>query len=355
MQEAKAVIEECRRERGFFASTERYREFWIRDIAFSEDALLRLGYAVPVRRQFEEAFKRQRGNGEIPAVISPRWRSVLTQQFQSWTSDSDILLLIGCCVYAEAMDDWHFLEENSAALERCLGSVEGRRNQSGFIVGMDWRDAVPNYLGRCLLSNQVLLVRMYRSLRREKDAEELKSKIRDVFFSPSLGFYADSVWWDHGELRNDLTFDSFGNSLAILEDVYADSSTKVATQFRRAWSPFGQRNISPPLGIERSRAITSLEGARAFLRNGAIFRNRRDHYQNSAIWPFVEKCVISALVKVGSIEEAERMFEAMLKRRGMSEWYDPRTGNPKGSEGQLMSAASILEAARIVVGGGSGT
>ena len=92
----------------------------------------------------------------------------------------------------------------------------------------------------------------------------------------------------------------------------------------------------------------SLEGMNVFIRYVAIFRNRPGSYQNSTIWPFIEGRVIAALIMMGLREEAERMFEATVNRKGISEWYDPRTGEPRGSNGQLMSAASIIEAGRIL-------
>jgi hypothetical protein len=345
IEEAKRIIEKCRLEGGFHASTNQYPEFWMRDLVFSEDALLGLGYQDTIKRHFGEFLSRQRESGQLPTVVSTTWRQIYSQRFQFWVADGEILFLIGSRKYAQFTGDRDFLERNAAAIDRCLKFVEARLNQSGFVPGLDWRDAVPNYTGKCLLANQVLLLQMYECLREDEKASRLRSSINEVFFSSDHGFYADCVWWKGADLNREFRFDSFGNALAILHEVATKSRAKsVAEAFEGAKSQFGYRNIFPPLKIDRFLFASSLKNMDAFLRNQATFRNRPNYYQNSTIWPFVESRIVRTFAKLGLNDEADRAFKTMLNRVGFNEWYSPLTGEPRGSREQLWTAAAILEA-----------
>ncbi len=54
--------------------------------------------------------------------------------------------------------------------------------------------------------------------------------------------------------------------------------------------------------------------------------------------------IFLAFRKAGLKEEAERIFGMMLRHERFNEWYSPLTGEPKGSEQQLWTATSLLEA-----------
>ena len=51
-QQARAVIDACRTETGFVASTQSYRQLWLRDLVYSEDALLRFWVRSGCRESF---------------------------------------------------------------------------------------------------------------------------------------------------------------------------------------------------------------------------------------------------------------------------------------------------------------
>jgi glycogen debranching enzyme len=342
---AREVIERCRKADGFLASAHLYRDFYMRDLVFSEEALLRLGHQETVKKQFELFLSRQREDGQIPTLVKVLPRFILDHEFHFWTSDTEILLLYGTSRYAEHTGDFQFLKENARQLELCRRFVEGRLNRFGFIQGTDWRDAMIVYKDRALLANQVLLVAMYDSLGRQGEAEALRRKVNEAFFSRERGFYADFVWREGDELRRDFCFDCFGNSLAILNEVASSSDAyAIATLLESARTRFGYRNLIPPYRINRLAALSSAEGLRAFGRTGAFLRNRPSNYQNSAIWPFVEARIVQALSKLGLERRAEEAFNLMLNRVGFNEWYSPTTGEPKGSRMQLWTAASLLEA-----------
>jgi glycogen debranching enzyme len=343
-EQAKKVIEDCRTERGFFASTQYYPELWVRDLVYSEDVLLRLGYAETVRKHLEAFLDRQRPSGQVPTVITTPLRGIFNQAFHSWTSDTEILLIISVWKYAKFTDDSDFLKKHEPQMSRCLRFIEGRLDEFGLMPGMDWRDATPNYRGRTLLANQVLLVEMYDLMQKREMSEPLRERIAQAFYLREQGYYADSIYRNEGGVTREAHFDSLGNSLAILSDVFPDvSAESVARVFEQCRTPHGYRNLYPPYRIKRIGSLTSVQDLNAFVRNGAIFRNRVGNYQNSTIWPFVEARIRRAFLKVGLDREAELIANMLLSRKGLNEWYSPTTGEPRGSKGQLWTAAAALE------------
>jgi hypothetical protein len=273
--------------------------------------------------------------------------SLLVALSQSGES-ADVLDAVGMKKYAEATGDPDVFDANAPALEACLCAIESRQDSHGFVSGMDWRGGMFYNSRRFALSNQVMLVRMFKLLRMREEAEDLRSNIRKVFFSPARGYYADTVWWQLGEVKKDYTFDSFGNALAILEDVSTKSARRVASHFRPGRTQFGQRNIWPPHRSSVARAMATIRGVEALATDRAFLANTPNSYQNASIWPFVELAVIRSLLKLGLVDDANGLLEMMLNRKGVSEWYDPWTGEPRGTPDQLMSAAAIVDACKTL-------
>jgi hypothetical protein len=340
---ARSVIEDCKTDSGFHASSEHYPELWVRDLVYSEDRLLALGYHGTIKSHLESFLKLQRTTGQLPTVITTTARRIMNQRFHFWTADGEILFIIGLLKLAN-FGAGDLTTRYAPQIKRTLGYINGRLNGLGFILGMDWRDAIPNYRGRALLANQLLLLEMYELLQQADSAASLREGIAKAFYLGEEGYFADSIWWENGNLNHDGRFDSLGNSLAILLDVFPEASPRVASCFSIAKTPHGYRNIFPPLHMERLGCLKSVGGMNAFLRNGAVFRNREGNYQNSAIWPFVESRILKALSKEGMHDDARSLAQTMNKRDGFNEWYSPGIGEPRGSKGQLWTAAAALDA-----------
>ncbi len=346
-EHALKVVEKCRTSDGFRASAHLYPELWLRDLVFSEEVLLGLGHAPTVRRHFESFLRYQRDDGQLPTVITSGWRRVLNQRFHFWTSDTEILFLIGAMKYVRYSGDKGFLDAHHGQLVRCRSFVMSRRNQSGLIPGGDWRDAVPNFRNRCLLSNQVLLVDMYTLLGLKEEAEAAKQKVREVFLSPGQECFANSVLVSDGSFLRDSYVDCFGSSLAILNGTaQGRTASSVAGFLRDVRSPYGFRNMFPPLEVDRAAAFKSPDGMNAFARNGAFLRNRKNRYQNSAVWPFVEARIASAFRMLGMENESRCASDMIAGRPGFFEWYSPLTGRGEGSRDQLWTAAAVIAQTR---------
>jgi hypothetical protein len=353
-EKAKNVVERRRTQEGFLASADLYKDLWLRDLFYSESALIKLGYNETVRRHFETILKYQLKSGEIPTVTLGGWKRLLAESFHYWTIDSQILFVLGMTSYAKMTKDYAFLDRNKMAIERCVKFIKGRSaNGFGLVPGLDWRDAIVNYYHgtKYLLSNQVLLAQMYEELGRTEDAKTLCK----LFFSRSSGsgplVPVDCIYWedDHRRRKEDLKFeyrlDSLGNSLAILFEVVSGSdAVEVARNLDRArTTKNGYRNLTPPMNIERTQAFASRKAMNAFVKSGAFLRNRPNHYQNSAVWPFIESRIVSAFRKVGLQQKAEELSKIMVSREGFNEWYSPIDGRPHGSRDQLWTAAAVLE------------
>lgn len=346
LEEARHVVDGCRTAEGFNASSHLYRELWLRDLVYSEVVLLRLGYGETVRKHLQTFMHHQLKSGQLPTVVSKGWRRLFNQRFHSWTADTEILFLIGMQNYATLTGDTGFLDANREQLDRCLRFVEGKLNRLGLIPGADWRDAVVNYHGRFVLSNQALLVEMYDALGRREDSERLKETIRYVFSRPDVDYLADCVWWEGGSLLGESRLDCLGTSLSILNGTLSgQAAVDAARQLTIAKTPYGYRNIVPPIRVRRGQAFATMRSLNYFARNGAVFRNRPSHYQNSAVWPFVEGRVVDAFKMLAFRDWARELSATMVRRKGFHEWYSPLTGGPGGSRNQLWTAAAVIDQA----------
>jgi hypothetical protein len=237
-----------------------------------------------------------------------------------------------------------FLEENREAVKSCVSFIEGKLNSHQLIPGMDWRDAMPVYIGKCLLANQMLLADMYELLGNSAASNLIKENVNKLFYLEDLGWYADAISWAGSELKRDYQFDSFGNALAILNETAPEKVSKgILGGFNVAKTPFGYRNITPYYEFNREKALTTWYRT-CRVPFGVFLRNRPGKYQNSAIWPFAEIRVIDALRKLQAASEAKAAANQVIERTGFNEFYDPTTGAPEGSEGQLWTAAATLSA-----------
>jgi hypothetical protein len=279
----------------------------------------------------------------MPTVIDYSVSKMIRQRYQRCVSDTEILFVIGMHKYATIAGN-KFFEENNEAVKSCVAFLEGKLNPHRLIPGMDWRDAMPVYIGKCLLANQMLLADMYELLGNSAASNLIKENVNKLFYLGGLGWFADAIRWDGSELKQDYQFDSFGNALAILNGTASEKvSVGILRGFNFAKTAFGYRNITPYYEFNREKALATWYRT-CRVPFGVFLRNRPGKYQNSAIWPFVEVRVIDALRKLQATSEAKAATSMVIKREGFNEFYDPTTGAPDGSDGQLWTAAATLTA-----------
>jgi hypothetical protein len=342
-QQAQQVIKACRTKNGFNASTQYYKQLWLRDLVYSEDILFKLGYVNDIEKHLSKFIRLQQKTGQMPAVIDYSVSRLIRQTYQPCLSDTEILFVIGMHKHAATAGN-KFLDKNKDAVNSCLTFLNNKLNAHHLIPGMDWRDAMPVYIGKCLLANQMLLANMYEMLGNFTTSNLIKEKVNELFYLANLGWYADTIHWNNGKLEQDNHFDSLGNALAILNGTASEKiSNSILRGFNLAKTVFGYRNIVPYYEFDRRKALTTWYRT-CRVPFGVAFRNRPGKYQNSAIWPFIEIRVIDALRKMQAAYQAQEAINLIMERKGFNEYYDPKTGAPEGSEKQLWTATATLSA-----------
>jgi len=330
---AEETIKRCIGKDGFYASADLYlKQYWIRDMVYSIEPLLNLGYSELVKKHLTYTLKRQKPSGEIPARIleTPPPISKLYRQTKilferspkllfrrPLTYDSNLLTLIGVYRYAEHTGDEELLEDARGSLGRVWGFIKGVL-VDGLLPEADWRDAMLNYTSRWTFCNQILLITANRLAGRLEEAEQVEDALDRVFWDEDLGYYRDHQKSTH--------FDTMGHALAILEGLIPPSRLRsVLKGFEAASTKFGFRSIQPSYREEEC-------GQKPW------------YYQNSTVWPLIQGFAVAALAKSGVKSRAEEEFNKLVNLPGFNEWYNPSTGEPNGSADQLCSATSYLRA-----------
>ncbi len=191
----------------------------------------------------------------MPTVIDYGVSKVIRQRYQRCPSDAEILFVIGMNkLVAVGCDE--FFDENLESVKLCVAFIENKLDSHRLIPGMDWRDAMPVYIGKYLLANQMLLADMYELQGNLQASNLVKENVNKLFYCGDLGWYADSIHWSGNELKMDRHFDSLGNALAILNGTASkEASEGILRGFNVAKTPFGYRNIMPYYVIQQREGI----------------------------------------------------------------------------------------------------
>ncbi len=348
-EEARRVIEKNIGPRGFYAGGD-YRQYWMRDLVYSMEALLDLGHGERVEDHLAQFLDRVAPDGRIPARIEtpegvlrnaarPRlWFTALRQRgpyilrnfaqypdaFQKWTMDSAPLALIGLRRLQRAKSK--LPRERSAEVARLKAWVASQRDpETGLLRGAGWADAMDVYNGRFSLCGLAVQHRMHLAWGEEKAAERTRMVLEVGFWDPTLGFYRDH---DRGR-----AFDTHAHALLLQDGAVPEEQVpKVLKALEWAATKFGYLNLTPPYPAHACSQWPRF-------------------YQNSTVWPFVQGQTVLALLKVGEERTARREMGKWGALKGFNEWHDPGTGRPGGSPDQLWSAALYLEAAKALGGG----
>ncbi|MEM3087478.1 MAG: hypothetical protein QXO51_08310 [Halobacteria archaeon] len=345
--EARRVIEGNAGPRGFYAGRD-CRQYRVRDLVFSMEALLRLGHQERVESHMALLLDRMKPDGRVPARVEtagglrkgvrPRlWLTALRQRgpyilrnlgqysdpFQSWTMDSAPLALTGLRRLQRAKS--RLPRGRAAEITRLKAWVDSRRDpETDLLRGAGWMDAMDVYSGRFTLCGLAVMHRMRVAWGEGKAAERLRRVLDVGFWDPALGFYRDH---DRGR-----AFDTLAHAL-LLQDgaVPEERAPKVLSALEWAATRFGYLNLTPPYPAHACGQWPRV-------------------YQNSTVWPFVQGQAILALAKAGEEGAARREMRKLEALEGFGEWHDPGTGRPMGSAEQLWSAASFLQALEAVTG-----
>ena len=339
-REAIDIIIRCRTEKGFVASADRYNEeYWTRDFYYSLNALLSMGFIEESERHLMNIWSRQTRSGALPRLIrynyirwgviklfnmikSHRFLSTLRvgkdveTRLHQWSVDSTLAAIIATYIVAERSKNDNLLHLLKPKMNLAMSYLK-KRIKNGFIRGGDWRDLIPSLGDKFLLSNNVLLHRVYRLSGNLRAADRLRKQIGSKFWNGN--YYIDFLGGQE--------FDTLGTSLMVLEELVPKS--RYPKLIRKLIS------ASTKYGIKNSLEINRVTWSKA---EGYELTNQR-----YSIWPFVAYFAVSALKKMGAEKDADVELKKLRALRGFYEWYNPDTGAPMGSKDQLWSAAGYYE------------
>lgn len=355
LTEAKEILKRCKSPMGYYASTDTYfGQIWLRDSVISMPGL---EDKIALVRQLLLLRNLQRPSGEIPTVIyTPRClqkiipnclrlinkdvfllkpiindlKFLLMRQrekdsqdlryvfvkkvnsmvgYHAWTGDNELFFIIG--VQELAKEKLISPNDYRESLKRALRLIELKKNCLGLLSGTGWMDAMRNYRGNPTLNLNVLLYRMYKLLGRFSEAENLKETLNSpLFYSESRGYYKAKPL--------DLTFDTLSHAWMLKMGLIPENRIeRVIAKLESIRTKFGYPNLDPPYSYEGCGQLPY-------------------HYQNGTCWPMIDIEVVLTLKKLG--------FKASLpEQKDFNEWYNPFTGEPRGSKNQLWSAAGYLQ------------
>jgi glycogen debranching enzyme len=337
---ARDVIKKCMTRQGFQASPALYGgQYWTRDLFYSIDSLLELGFENSVKSHIQEIFDRQKDSGEVPTVfIKPIskgfFKFLITYMLQlfagkrnpvsdfrhasTWhdfVCDDELTVVIALHHYVNKTGDFGLLRRNWRGVRKTIDFVNSSL-ENFMIRGIDWKDGLSNYDEKFCLCNQILLYHFYQCINNKRFARLVKDKINALFWNEKSGYYNDCIGGNRFEL--------LGNSQAILFDIAPKNRVeRIIKAFGLSATKFGYRNLFPPIEEEACGFPP-------------------DFYQNSSIWLHAHCYAILALIKAGHIKESIKEFIKITDLDGFNEWHYSRTGKPAGSAEQLWSAAMYL-------------
>jgi hypothetical protein len=306
------TINMCLGPKGFSASggLSHYNyQYWTRDMCYSFPALNMLGLTYNAKQQIDQIIRFIK-NGQVPTLFFE-----FPRRFSSspkFTDQLDNELLMINLLQHLKMDDF---------IQKIWKYVESQIGKDGFLYGRDWRDGMSIYKNKASLHNQVLLYHVYQ----KEKKEEFKKRVFEKFWLEDKNHYAD---WISKEGNRSSHLDVLGHAMALIHDFIPESRIKtIEKSIAGASTKYGYVNIYPRYPCYDCSWW------------GLIPKNL---YQNGGIWGLVQGHMILALLHLNQIDKAVDQFWIMTKWRGFNEWYDPKTGKPKGSRNQLWTAALWL-------------
>ncbi len=333
-------------ERGFYAGND-YRQYWTRDLGYSVDVLVGLGYADTVEAHLKQILKNQKPSGEIPAMVQTRagvihdvthpelvlrsykYRGVhflddlgeYISNYHGVEADNPVIFLTTLKTYERLTGRNTFSGEYEKNIDEILKLIETLTGNNGLIPGSGWVDAMENYRGKYMLLNQVWLYKMYREFDMREKMQAMRSAL-EAFWDGKQGFYVDYLGGNR--------FDTLANALLMDEDlVPMDRVKSILAMLSKVRGKYGYVNLYPPYTIGECSEYPY-------------------QYQNSTVWPFVEYRLAKVFKKYGMIAEARQIKSMMEARKGFNEWYSPVNGKPGGSKTQLWTASAYVGVSNLV-------
>lgn len=367
--------------KGFTAGTG-YGEIWIRDFNTFINASLDVGSPAQIKQKLLLFFKFQGDDGNIVDGLIQKTKATAGYKYRystldtNWAAhkntvetDQETSLIQAVKKYIEKTKDYAFLSERvgeTTVLERMIKALTYLDNdrmvkEYGLIKGattIDWGDVQPEtgwgvsindktkwaidiYDNAMLLiaTNNLLSLLDKSDLRRnklEQNALNVKNSIRKYLWDERNQKYIPHIYLNGSPFPKDFNEQKIlytgGTTCAILAGLHNKEEISIINnQFLQAASSEPKATI----GITVYPPYPS-----------AVFPNMAAYvYQNGGDWTWFGGRMIQALIQNGFYREAyEEMFpmlDRVLKFNGFYEWWDVKTGKPKGS-GEFRGEAGVL-------------
>jgi glycogen debranching enzyme len=386
-KKAKEILKECISPIGIKASAyyDGYPQVWARD-----SMITLLGAMVAKDKEIEKAAQKsletlalyQNELGCIPNCVDVRNKKA---NFGAY-ADGNSWFVIGHYFFYKQTGNLKFLKKYYPAIKKAILFNQYQDCDSSGLISMqegaDWQDLLAtrgkglyiNVLYSAALKYAGEIAKICNDLKGAKfyarKSKEVKEKIKELlwvnepkiigfskvddvdvtrlsfklnfkskpYFLPYLSFREYGDW-----------FDSLGNLLAIIFDIAEGNQINLILDYivqAGIADPFPIKDIHPPI-------FPGDRDWREYYRKDNL--NMPYQYHNGGIWPFVGGFYVTALVKVGRIDDAYKNLVKLAEanRKGkkaeweFNEWLHGITGNPMGVVKQAWSAGMFIFAYEI--------
>jgi glycogen debranching enzyme len=366
---------------GFNAGTS-YGEIWIRDFNTFIDGSLRVHDKESVKEKLLLFFKIQGADGNVPdgAVKSDQanvgYQYIYSELAPGWAAhkntvetDQESSLIQAVKKYVDATGDKTILAESIggktvlARMDAALQYVLTHRwsEKYGLVIGattVDWGDMQAQNGWGVAINDQTkwaidiydnamffmaindfisLIPEDYHSaINWKKTAKQLKNNIRKHLWDAKAQKYIPHLYLDGSPFASDFNEREIlytgGTACAILAGL---NSKKEISEINRQFIAMTQKEKFATIGMTVYPPYPL-----------AAFPNVPPYtYQNGGDWTWFGGRMVQALTENGFIAQAyaeiSPMIDRVLKNNGFFEWYDVKTGEPKGS-GDFRGEAGVL-------------
>ncbi len=366
---------------GFTAGTS-YGEVWIRDFNTFIDGSLQVHPKEEVKNMLLLFFKMQGKDGNIPDGAIHKEQATVGYQYMysdlapGWAAhkntvetDQESSLVQAMKKYIDRTGDQEILQEKIGGytvlqrLESALLFVRKQRwsDKYGLVTGattIDWGDVQPQVGWGVVLNdktkwamdiydNAMFLSAIHDLIAMMPDtfsarsgwkqtAADLKTNIRRYLWDARTSKYTPHLYLDGSpfppEFNESRILYTGGTACAILAGLH---TRKEIQEINRQFVTTAAKEKHATIGITVYPPYPEKE-----------YPNMKPYtYQNAGDWTWFGGRMVQALIANGLVKEAyaelDPMLERVLKNHGFFEWYDVRTGAPKGS-GDFRGEAGVL-------------
>ncbi|WP_018615563.1 GH36-type glycosyl hydrolase domain-containing protein [Segetibacter koreensis] len=367
--------------KGFTAGSG-YGEIWIRDFNTFINASLDVGSPEEVKQKLLLFFKFQGDDGNIVDGLIQKSKASAGYKYRysaldtNWAAhkntvetDQETSLIQAVKKYIDKTNDYAFLNEkvgDATVLERMIKALayldkDRMVKEYGLIKGattIDWGDVQPETGWGVAINdktkwavdiydNAMLLIAMNdlmslldkndaRKKKLEQNAVTLKHNIRKYLWNEKTKKYIPHIYLDGSPFPKDFDEQQIlytgGTTCAILAGIHTEEEIReINNQFLKAAASEPKATI----GITVHPPYPT-----------SVFPNMAAYtYQNAGDWTWFGGRMIQALIQNGFYKEAYDemvpMLDRILQYNGFYEWWDVKTGKPKGS-GEFRGEAGVL-------------